>query len=156
MPARGAGDATVRFKTCPKDGTNEWRQRRDGRKVCAECDRRFAKAYKRRVRAVPAFRLWESARLRAEQTMTPFHITENDIRAVWPSNGLCPVFGMPLESGVGFSHDGSPTLDRLNSAWGYERGNIAVISHKANRAKSGLTADKLERIATWMRRVGLN
>ena len=78
--------------------------------------------------------------MRAEQTMTPFHITEQDIRAVWPSNGLCPVFGMPLESGVGFSHDGSPTLDRLNSAWGYERGNIAVISHKANRAKSGLTA----------------
>jgi hypothetical protein len=156
MPARGEGYATVRWHTCPVCTTNEWRQRKDGRKVCAECDRQSAKLRKRKARKVPAFRLWESARLRAEQNMTPFTITEEDIRAAWPSNGLCPVFGMPLEAGVGFSHDGSPTLDRLNPAWGYEKGNITVISHKANRAKSGLTAEELERIARWMRVVGLN
>jgi hypothetical protein len=145
-----------RWKTCLRCGTNEWRQRKDGRLACAECDRQGAKRRKRKARSVPAFRLWEIARSRAQVNMVPFTITEQDIRAVWPSNGLCPVFGMPLEAGIGFSHDGSPTLDRLNPAWGYERGNIAVISHKANRAKSGLTAEELERIARWMRLVGLN
>lgn len=156
MPARGGGIPTVRWKICLMCGKDEWRQRKDGRFACAECDRQSSKKRKRKKRAVPAFRLWETAKWRAEQNMVPFRITENDIRAVWPSNGLCPVFGIPLEAGIGFSHDGSPTLDRLNPMWGYERGNIAVISHKANRAKSGLTAEELERIARWMRINGLN
>lgn len=51
--------------------------------------------------------------------------------------------------------DSSPTLDRLNNAWGYERGNIVVLSMKANRTKGSCTARELETIAAWMRRNGL-
>lgn len=52
--------------------------------------------------------------------------------------------------------DASPTLDRLNPAWGYTPTNIAVLSLAANRIKSNGTATELERIAAWMRSRGLN
>lgn len=51
--------------------------------------------------------------------------------------------------------DASPSLDRVNPEWGYEPGNIAVISLAANRIKSSATADDLERVAAWMRLQGL-
>lgn len=54
------------------------------------------------------------------------------------------------------SHDTSPTLDRLNNAWGYVPGNIAVISHRANKLKGDATAKELRRIATWMESKGLS
>lgn len=66
------------------------------------------------------------------------------------------MLGIPLARAEGRLNDGSPTLDRLNAAWGYEKGNIAVISNKANRAKNNLTARELDKIVRWMRQHGLN
>lgn len=60
-----------------------------------------------------------------------------------------------MSVGKGSSHDASLTLDRLNNAWGYTPGNIAVISMAANRAKGNLRAADLEKIAKWMRATGL-
>lgn len=85
----------------------------------------------------------------------PCTITPEDIRRAWPEDGRCPVLGIRLVAGQGTLHDASPTLDRMNGSWGYEPGNIAVISFRANRAKGGLTARELEQIAAWMRRQGL-
>jgi len=58
--------------------------------------------------------------------------------------------------GKGQPHDASPTLDRLNNAWGYVPGNIAVISYRANKLKGDATADELRRIAEWMESKGLS
>lgn len=66
------------------------------------------------------------------------------------------MLGIPLARAEGRLNDGSPTLDRLNSMWGYEPGNIAVISNKANRAKNNLCASELEKIVNWMRAHGLD
>lgn len=67
------------------------------------------------------------------------------------------MLGVALSHGPdGHAHDFSPTLDRLNNAWGYEPNNICVISHKANSAKRTLTAGELEQIAQWMRSKGLD
>lgn len=82
-----------------------------------------------------------------------FTITVDDVRRVWSRQ--CPVLGIHLRPGKGKVHDASPSLDRLNGAWGYEPGNIAVISYRANRAKGPLSAEEHERIAAWMRGNGL-
>jgi hypothetical protein len=96
------------------------------------------------------------AKQRAKAKGMPFTITVDDVRAAYPADGYCPVLGIKLERGQnGKAKDASPTLDRLNGQWGYEPGNICVISHRANRAKGGLTAEELERIARWMRTKGL-
>lgn len=41
----------------------------------------------------------------------------------------------------------SPSLDRLVPSIGYVRGNVAVVSWKANRAKNNLTARELRHLA---------
>ena len=99
--------------------------------------------------------LLKKARERAKYQMLPCRLTEADIEAVWPPDNRCPVLGLPLVRGTGFLHDASPTLDRVNPEWGYEPGNIAVISYRANRAKGGCSAHELERIAAWMRSRGM-
>lgn len=78
-----------------------------------------------------------------------------DIEAVWPEDNRCPVFGLRLRSNAGTVADDSPTLDRLDHAKGYTRDNIAVISMKANRAKSNCTAAQIKMLAKWMHRNGL-
>lgn len=97
-----------------------------------------------------------AAKGRAKAAGAPFRLTVEDIEAVWPKNNRCPALGIPFVRGTHHRvAPGSPTLDRLNNDWGYEPGNIAVISMAANRAKGELTAEQLEQIAAWMRRQGL-
>jgi hypothetical protein len=100
--------------------------------------------------------LYESAKARAVLAGAPFTITKHDIAAAWPKNGRCPALGIRLQHGTRSVQDASPTLDRLNGDWGYVPGNIAVISHAANRAKGNMTARQLAGIAAWMRRKGLS
>lgn len=101
--------------------------------------------------------LYTLAKSRAKTTGVPFTITIDDVRAVYPVDGQCPVLRIPFLRGRdGKVLESSPTLDRLNNQWGYEPGNIAVISYRANRAKGGLTAHELEQIAQWMRLRGLD
>lgn len=96
------------------------------------------------------------AKSRATAKGIPFTISAEDVRAAWPADGKCPVLGIELRRGIGGKPiDESPTLDRLNSAWGYEVGNIAVISFKANSAKRALTGGELRQIADWMQAQGL-
>ncbi len=46
----------------------------------------------------------------------------------------------------------APSIDRVDSAGGYTKDNIQVISKKANAAKSDLTIEEVERMLNYMRR----
>lgn len=146
---------------CGRCGADEWRELSQGRGrkrgwrclPCLRGARRVRIAEERRDLAV---RLLLAAKRRARDTGVACHLTVDDVRAALPDDGRCPALGIPLVVGDGVQHDASPSLDRLNNAWGYEPGNIAVLSLRANRAKGDLTAAELERIAAWMRERGLN
>lgn len=86
----------------------------------------------------PRERMLWGAKYRAAQKGIPFDLVPEDISI--PT--ICPVLGTPMEK---------PTLDRIEGHLGYVRGNVAVISHRANRIKSDATLDELERITKWMR-----
>lgn len=89
-----------------------------------------------------------AARKRALDRGTEFTITENDIHI--PT--YCPVFGTPLKASLVGKRDlNSPSIDRIDNSKGYIRGNVAVISYRANMIKSIGTADEHEAIAKWMR-----
>lgn len=154
QPRRGKARGRV-HAAC---GTDRWFLRRPLVWGCVACDRKSARErLLRRRRADPLRALLEGAKTRARRAGIPFSITLDDLRACWPKDGKCPVLGLALKRGAnGKTHAGSPTLDRLNNAWGYEPGNIAIISHKANAAKGTMTATELERLAAWMRRQGLD
>lgn len=96
-------------------------------------------------------RMLYEARSRAKKFGLPFNLEESDI--VIPSN--CPVLGIPIERGNGKLVRGSPTLDRLIPELGYTKGNVAVISFRANSLKSNASAEELETVAEWMRTQGL-
>jgi hypothetical protein len=79
-----------------------------------------------------------------------FNLTPADL--ILPTH--CPVFGTLLDySGktkqlVGESY--IPSLDRIDSQAGYVRGNVAVISWRANRIKNDATKDELLQVANYM------
>lgn len=152
--ARESKPRTARGKQCIKCGEDEWVEY-SGKWRCSPCDRNGARRRKRRERSRPERALMMNAQTRAREAGVPFTITSEDVASAWPEDGRCPILGIPLKAGRGRTHDGSPTLDRLNPEWGYEPGNVAVISHKANRAKSNLTAQELRLIADWMEKSGL-
>lgn len=66
----------------------------------------------------------------------------------------CPVFGTLLDP-IGINSWDGPSLDRLDSNKPYERGNVAIISRRANTIKNMGTAEQHEQIAVWMRSKGL-
>lgn len=95
----------------------------------------------------PAGFMLRSVRNRAYRNKIPFDLRSEDIFI--PE--FCPILGIKLTApGSGYS-DASPSLDRLDPNKGYVRGNVAVISMRANWMKSNATADEHERIAAWMR-----
>lgn len=149
--------ALGRLHTC---GVDSWRKfSRHGKTFwrCGPCNRKSSRDFQALAsEARPARRLWWHAKKRASVSGVPFNITIEDIEDVWPQDNRCPVLGMPLEQGIGTHHGGSPTLDQLDPAEGYQPDNIAVISYAANRAKGNLTATQLERLAAWMRSHGLS
>ena len=158
MPARGTGPPPRAIgRPCRKCGGDLWRLRsRDKKYRCVLCDRSGAKrrAATRREND-PIGEMCRSAKARALRSGVPFTIGPDDVRAVWPADNCCPVLGIEFAAGEGNPVDASPTLDRLNNSWGYEPGNIAVISFRANRSKGNMRASELESIVRWMRAKGL-
>lgn len=64
----------------------------------------------------------------------------------------CPVLGLELsytENTV--LADNSATIDRINPELGYVKGNVQILSHKANRMKSNATTEELLKFADWVR-----
>ena len=86
--------------------------------------------------------LYKSAKGRSKKYNIIFNLELKDI--IIPS--VCPVLGIQLVQGDGVSFDGSPTIDRIIPELGYTRGNIIVVSMKANRIKNNATLDELKKV----------
>lgn len=95
----------------------------------------------------PAKGMLASARRRAKELGLAFDLEESDI--VVPTH--CPVLGLELKVAHGFRTNNSPSLDRINNTRGYVKGNVAVISLRANRLKSDAVVEELEAIVRYMR-----
>lgn len=97
----------------------------------------------------PRPQMLSNARQRARKAGVPFGITAADI--VVPSH--CPVLGIPLVRHLGKKGggDSSPSLDRIKPELGYVRGNIIVVSRRANRIKTDATPEELEAVADFYR-----
>jgi hypothetical protein len=89
--------------------------------------------------------MFYDARKRALKTGLPFDITPEDI--VVPE--CCPIFGTPFVARGG-NRMLRPTLDRIIPSRGYVRGNIAVISFRANFLKRDATLDELRKIIRYI------
>lgn len=88
------------------------------------------------------------AKARAIDKGLPFDITTDDIQIP----DVCPVLGIPLIKGDGKRHDNSPTLDRIDNSKGYVKGNVMVISHRANLLKNSASIQEVVLILEYMRK----
>lgn len=97
--------------------------------------------------ADPRRRLLTSCKARAKAKGLECTIVLDDIEI--PER--CPALGTLLAVGVKKVGPNSPTLDRIDNDKGYVKGNVCVISFRANTIKGNNRADQLEAVARWMR-----
>ena len=105
-------------------------------------DKILEKGRKYRRNNHPLF-LFNSAKSRSKKRRMDFNIEVSDI--VIPE--YCPILKVKLE--YGHSRYG-PTLDRIDPTKGYVKGNVWVISFKANSMKNDATPDELKLFAEWI------
>lgn len=89
----------------------------------------------------------QSAKSRAKARGVAFNIDLEDIKIP----NTCPVFGINIIIQVGNgASDNSPSLDRIDSSKGYVKGNVQVISWKANRLKSNGSLEEFKSLVEFL------
>lgn len=131
---------------------------------CRDCARAYMKQYRQRkireggsVQDVYNYRwrtknpvsyLYQNAKSRAKKAGLEFTIEKSDI--IIPEK--CPVFGVPLELVYGEgTKNNKPSLDRIDSSKGYVKGNVQVISWRANNLKSDGTLEEFIKLVEFMK-----
>lgn len=88
-------------------------------------------------------KLWHAAKTRAAKKKLPFNISPEDI--VIPA--VCPVLGIQIvrnKGNNGSRNASSPSVDRIYPELGYIKGNVRVISLRANILKNNATLAEIE------------
>jgi len=90
------------------------------------------------------YRIWCNVKKRAKQKGIKFELKIEDIPKI-PKD--CPIFKIEIkENKISAPLDSSPSLDRINPKLGYIKGNVRIISNRANRIKSDATLKELRLI----------
>lgn len=95
----------------------------------------------------PLYRSLVSTKARAKRKKIPFDLTLDDL----PVPTHCPVLGIELKYGPGPLVDGSVSLDKFIPELGYVRGNVRVISNRANTLKNNMTLAEWEALGKYLR-----
>lgn len=147
-----------------KEKKKEWRDSRKEKGLCVECKNvadknviRCAKHHKMHLdyskkyrREFPERYLLEGCKSRSKRNNFAFNLEKSDI--IIPK--LCPILRIPLFINDNHIGDNSPTLDRIKPELGYVKGNVMVISNRANVLKSDATLDELVLLGIWAREMG--
>lgn len=83
--------------------------------------------------------LLAQARVNAKTSGREFDLDASDV--IIPTH--CPVLGIPLDCAAERHSDSLPSLDRIDNSKGYVKGNVWVISWRANCIKKDATLDEL-------------
>ena len=92
--------------------------------------------------------LWKSAKKRAKEKGLAFDIDVSDI--IIPD--VCPILGMKLVIGNSVKErENSPSLDKILPELGYVKGNVQVISFRANTLKRDGHIEDFEKIIKYIK-----
>lgn len=89
------------------------------------------------------------AKRRAQKKNLEFDLNINDI--IIPN--ICPLLEIPLIFDAGRGSLYSPSIDRIDNTKGYIKGNVRIISHKANTSKSNSTKEEYNLLAINLERI---
>lgn len=87
-------------------------------------------------------------RVKCRKDKIPFNLELKDI--IIPE--FCPVLGLKLQKSdiQGNPLPSSPSVDRIFPDKGYVKGNIAIISFRANRIKNDATKEELQKVLDYV------
>ena len=81
-----------------------------------------------------------SSKSRAKKTGKECNLTLRFLADLWiDQKGRCALTGVPLDVESGFVDDRNPyktSIDRIDNSQGYVKGNVRLLTHWANNAKS--------------------
>ena len=96
-------------------------------------------------------KLFWSAKHRAKIKKLKFNITQNDV--VFPK--VCSVLGIKIDYKGKRNAYNIPSLDRINPKKGYVKGNVRVISNRANFLKNNANSAELLKVAKDLKKFNL-
>jgi len=114
----------------------------------------YSRNYQKNKRKNFEFRLQmllNASKQRSKKKSRENTLTLEDIKSIYPEDGLCPIFGIKLVFGDAGFREKSPSIDRIDSTKGYTKDNIQIISWKANRIKTNSSIEELELILAYMK-----
>jgi len=97
--------------------------------------------------------MYNNALQRARLYNLPFDIDIEYLKSI--KTNRCPIFDMELSWGkIGEGHknmaESSPSLDKIKPEYGYVKGNVCIISNKANKIKQDVGYEELYKVADWL------
>jgi len=108
---------------------------------CKECDKQ--RVYSRDKRKI----LINAAKKRAKDTNLDFNLDINDIIL----SQYFPFLGIELQFNHTNARDNSYSIDRIDPNKGYIKGNIQIISFKANTIKNNASLSDIEKVYLYMK-----
>lgn len=88
--------------------------------------------------------MWYQAKYRSAKNNTPFDIEVDDVEMV----DVCPILGIELDQKG--NRESTSSLDRIIPKLGYVKGNVRVISNKANRMKGDHTLETAKALVRYL------
>jgi hypothetical protein len=115
--------------------------------ICKTCSRaKEAREIRERTWEFDSKKIMLSnSKSRAKKANMEFNIDTNDINI--PE--VCPVLGIPLYRCKKENWNNSPSIDRIDNTKGYIKGNVIVVSRRANILKKDATIEELQKIASF-------
>lgn len=99
------------------------------------------------ARKNPIQKLLTGAKTRAKKRGMEFSVTLEDLL---PLPVTCPVLNIPLRPGQGTNDPNGYSLDRVDNDKGYVKGNVVIMSRRANVLKSDATPEEIHALANWL------
>tara|TARA_R110002012_G_scaffold133280_2_gene286436 strand:- start:3760 stop:4227 length:468 start_codon:yes stop_codon:yes gene_type:complete len=95
-----------------------------------------------------ARRMLYRSKSRAKKKGLDFNLEISDIQVP----DVCPVLGITLnfKQGKKGYHPDSPSLDRIDPSKGYVKGNVQVMSARANLLKNDATVEELQQVIEFL------
>jgi hypothetical protein len=129
-----------------KAGANRKKKLEENPDLAKEVSKRALENRKKSRKLDPRTQMLSDARKRAKAKGLEYNLCKDDL--VIPE--VCPVLGILLQVGDGRRQANSPSLDRVDNSKGYIKGNIRVISSRANALKNDGTLEELKAIVKYM------
>ena len=103
--------------------------------VCKECRKPLSTAQWNKQ--TDEYKIWHRAKSRAKRKGLEFNIEVDDI--IIPN--VCPILGILMDV---------PSIDRHDSSKGYIKGNIVIMSNRANMLKNNGTLEEFKKIVKYL------